>query len=179
MEKPRFPPQTYSNTHMQLQKEIYSKEAKALGLSTSPEKFIPTKSPEIRSRFQSVLDNPTYTSQDIPQTERSRINARNFNSSVPLSYSINNKNMNFSDSSKNLENIYKARIGAALKYKEQYDFNNRSPITWLGKKEAVTENYYSRSNKPFADNGLQLSSTLNAKRILKGMGYNKTNIFNN
>lgn len=178
MEKPRFPPQTYSSAHMQLQKEIYMKEAKVMGLSPSPEKYTPSRSPDLRPRFQSVLDNPMYTSQEINPQGRSRMNGRNFNSSLPSNYGLGNLGQNFSGSSKSLENIYKARIGEATKYKVQYDFNNRSPITWLGKKDPVTESYYARS-KPLPEASIKMGYLMNSKRILKGMGYNKTNIFNN
>jgi len=179
MEKPRFPPQTYSTSHMQLQKEIYLREAKVMGLSMSPDKYPPsTNSPVIKARFQSVLENPMYASQDINAPVRSRMNARNFNSSLPSNYVFSNKGANNPESSKSLENIYKARIGEATKYKVQYDFNNKSPITWLGKKDSVTESYYSRS-KPSPENSWKMATVMNSKRILKGMGYNKTNIFNN
>jgi hypothetical protein len=180
MEKPRFPPQTYSTSHMKLQKEIYLREAKVMGLSMSPDKYLPppSKSPVVRTRFQSVLDNPMYTSQEINAPVRSKMNARNFNSSLPSNYALGNQGAYNSGSSKSLENIYKARIGEATKYKAQYDFNNRSPVTWLGKKDPVTESYYSRS-KPSPENSMKLASVMNSKRILKGMGYNKTNIFNN
>lgn len=178
-DKGRIPASTYSTAHMQLQKEIISKESKVLGVSRSPDKYAPeSMSPEVRPRFQSALGDKMYTSQEIPSMNRSRMNNRNYNNSIQGNYGIGYAGDSVNNSSKSLENIYKARIGAAVRYKDQYDFNNRSPITWLGKKDVVTDNNYYRSSKNSTDDALRLSTMLNSKRILKGMGYNKTNIFN-
>ena len=179
-DKPRIPPSTYSTAHTQLQKEIYVKEARVMGLSRSPDKYIEqTSSPEVRPRFQSALGDNMYTSQEIQSPNKSRMNARVYNNSIQGSYPVRSSGDNFNPSSRSLENIYKARIGAAIRYKDQYDFNNRSPITWLGKKDAVTDGNYYRSSKNSTEGALQLSTMLNSKRIFKGMGYAKTNIFNN
>jgi hypothetical protein len=106
------------------------------------------------------------------------MNNRGYNNSMQSNYGVGYNGDSVNNSSKSLENIYKARIGAAVRYKDQYDFNNRSPITWLGKKDVVTDSHYYRSSKNSTEDALRLSTMLNSKRILKGMGYNKTNIFN-
>ena len=179
-DKPRIPPSTYSTSHTQLQKEIFVKEARVMGFSRSPDKpILETTSPEVRPQYQSALGQSMYTSQEIPSLSKSRMNPRNHNNSIQSNYTGQSSGEKLNTSSKSLENIYKARIGAAIRYKDQYDFNNRSPITWLGKKDSVTDSNYYQSSKSSTDDALKLSTMLNSKRILKGMGYMRTNIFNN
>ena len=76
--------------------------------------------------------------------------------------------------------MYKPNYGAASVLKEKYDFNNRSPITWLAKRDllinSMSSRKYPNSTIPIQDIA-KVGKQLNSKKILKGMGYVKSNIF--
>ena len=173
MEKPRFPPERNSPQLVQLQKEIYRHEERALGLSLTPEKsrfnqFVRDLKPPFAQ-----LGGDMRRSQDIPSMSsmHKRMNS-DYRSNPKLNQGI------WAPPSRNLAGKYYLPLENASQLKERYDFNNRSPITWLAKQDPKAASASKKYNDftPVQD-FIRMNQQLNSKKVFKGMGYVKSNIF--
>jgi hypothetical protein len=174
----RFSPERNNPQAVMLQKEIYRREEKILGMARVPEqikirqfaaemkpKFAETKTEEIQAVDANVMRNGG--SEAAFQSHRRAVSDVKFSNRISAAAG-----------NKVLENVYRARIGAAVQLKNRYDFNNRSPITWLGKNELTASASYRQLVSPvISQEAYKNYGQLNTKRILKGMGYSKSNIF--
>ena len=176
----RFNPQRLGEQAVLLQKEIYRKEERAMAMSGSPEKrqyeqFVMKLRPNIAGNVdgQEELTNRA--------AENKSVLVDGVHNRVGSDFKASSRSHNalLDPNEKTLERLYRARIGAAVQYKDRYDFNNRSPITWLAKQENLADSSTHRKNPSplMSQNVSKLFQQLNSKKILKGMGYAKSNIF--
>jgi hypothetical protein len=179
MEKERFPERP-NLKDIQLKKEIYKREEKVLGLALSSEK----------ARFQNFLRNikPRFGGV-LEETQKSNGESSGLSISNSRDQYDLYKKRNISElvqkiresspspSNKSKEFIYKSSPWNAIQYKKKYELYNRSPITWLAKQDLLNSGASERH--PNSTQNSAIYSQLNSKKILKGMGYIKTNIFNN
>lgn len=167
MEKPRFSPERNSPQLIQWQKEVYKREEKLLGLSQSPDRTY--VGPHLKPKFANV---ELRRSEDL-----SGLSSYHKRVKSNLSSNVKDTNANWIPTNRNWNTITKSNNGIASKTKEKYDFNNRSPITWLAKQDLIGTDF---SRKPLPGSELvKLNYQLNSKKVLKGMGYMKSNIFVN
>ena len=187
MEKPRFSPIENNPKELMWKKEVYRREEKLLNLGSSPVK---AKYQEYIDRFkpkQGGLPEELRRSEDRGTNKYSdylRDSEKNFHHRVAsdLSQSIQNVKKPWVSNDKNWEAIYQTKYEAANQLKQKYDYNNRSPITWLAKQDSISNSAASKrflsSNSQIADIS-KVYSQLNSKKVFKGMGYAKSNIFLN
>ena len=158
MAKQRFSPEFLTSQHTQLQKQIYLKEERFLGLPNQKKNL---------SQLFSQVPRETMSLSPTPNSYLSKEISKTYSKS-PTKPIIPLKKHPF-------EQVYRTRISIATKVKEKFDFKNRSPISWLSKED----NFYSPIRpKPnlYKDFSL-VSHQLNTKKVIKGMGYEKSFIF--
>ena len=80
--------------------------------------------------------------------------------------------------SRNLGGNLYSHIENASQLKDKYDFNNRSPITWLAKQDPmVLSNSKKYTSSTPVQDFIRMNQQLNSKKVFKGMGYVKSSIF--
>lgn len=80
-----------------------------------------------------------------------------------------------------MQQFYRSRISVATKFKEKFDLNNRNPISWISKEDSF-QSLMPQKLKAYMPNPedlSKLSMQLNKKKVVKGMGYEKSFIFSN
>ena len=173
MEKQRFAPERNSPQLVQWQKEVYKREERALGLSLSPDKtrfnqFVQDLKPPFGQ-----LGSRMRMSQDIPPMSSVHKRMKSDYGSNPIL-----KEGMLMPPSRNLAGNLYSHIENASQLKDKYDFNNRSPITWLAKQDPmVLSNSKKYTSSTPVQDFIRMNQQLNSKKVFKGMGYVKSSIF--
>lgn len=167
MASPRFSPKLLTSQHLQLQKQIYLKEEKFLGL------------PGQKKRLDEVLNGRF--GEDSSLSPSPIKDLRSEFKSVNLSYKKMPTNPISLKSDSKLQQFYRSRISVATRLKEKFDLKNRSPISWLSKEDSFQTFKPQKltSYMPNPEDLNRLSMHLNKKKVIKGMGYEKSFIFSN
>ena len=175
MKNDRFSPEKTNPQAVMLQRQIYMREEKVLTSIFSKEKLYQNS---VTSNQRHISPRVNRSLEYSPTDQKGRDSGMSHKRiSSELDYHRGSQGFVFPNN-RNWEFINKQRIGPAYQFKDRYDYNNRSPITWLAKQELVlntTEKKPEYTNPHISE--LERLHSLNTKKILKGQGYMKTNIF--
>lgn len=158
MGEQRFSPKFFTTLHAKLQKQIYLKEEKFLGLANHKQNLI------------QIFNERPREGSSLSPSPKPNLSTETFKPFIKFPTKPNISLNNLS-----LEQVYRTRINVATKFKEKFDFKNRSPISWLSKEDKIHSPLKRQSNLNQDIN--RLSHQLNKKKIIKGMGYEKSFIF--
>ena len=164
MESPRFYPNSNSPKYLQLQKQIYLKEEKSLGLSITP----------LKQRLESILKDPNRSTNPSP----SRLENQ---PSVQVSENRSQRQIPTKlvpHLEQKLETLYRSRIAAATKPKAAVSQNISRPLPYAtadDSQKLFASVFYKKNENEFMD---RLNRELNTKKVVKGRGYKQSFIFN-
>lgn len=165
MESPRFYPNSNSPKYLQLQKQIYLKEEKSLGLSITP----------LKQRLESILKDPNRSANVSPSRLENQFNPTQVSENrsqrqIPVKLVPNLE--------QKLETFYRSRISAATKTKATVSQNISRPVPYAttdDTQKLFAAVFYKKNENEFLD---KLNRELNTRKVVKGKGYKQSFIFN-